>query len=128
MTVTVSMAVIMSMVMIVIVRMIFAMVVVVMMMPTRGYQPHQIDCQSKRTDNQKLLCVHLWRIDQSLNRLEEDKDGDQNEKDAIGEAGKCLDTGVAVSEGVVARPGRHHRCKQAQCQRSIVEEHVDGWR
>lgn len=58
----------------------------VMMMTSRRYQTHQVDRQSKRTDSQQLIRVHLRRVHQPLNGLKDDKDGNEQEEETIREA------------------------------------------
>lgn len=58
---------------------------------------YEVDCQSTRADQKQLLCIHLRRIDEPLNSLEHDKDGDQDEKDPIGKATERLHACVAVT-------------------------------
>ena len=111
--------------------------VAVMVMPGREHAD-EVDEQADEADEQKLAGRHVRRIDQALDRLEDDEDRDKDQKHAVGEAGQRLDAAVAgrsvaiemsrnapVRERAIGLPGRHDRCVQAHRQRQAVEEHVD---
>ena len=73
MVVAVAVAVIVSVSMSV--RMSVRMPVPVMMMSTHGEHAKQIDTQTHPTDNEQLCgVVHLWRFDDPLDRLKDNKD------------------------------------------------------
>lgn len=68
----------------------------VTVMATRRSHAHQVDRESDSTDGQELTRVHLWRVDEALDRLKDDKDGDEAQEDAVGEAGEGFDARVAI--------------------------------
>lgn len=84
-----------------------------MCMSTHGKHPKQIDCQSHPTNDQKLGgIIHLWRIDDPLDRFEDDKDADEDQEDAVRETGEGLYSAVADGddeggEGRGQRRGAH---------------------
>ena len=47
---------------------------------------NHVDHKTHETDQQQPMGVHLWRVQQSLNGLNDDKDGDQAQKDTVGES------------------------------------------
>jgi hypothetical protein len=55
-------------------------VVVVMMVPTRGPHAKQVDHQSDNRDKEELVGIHFRRVDDALDRLEDDEDGDEDEE------------------------------------------------
>lgn len=66
------------------------------MMAARRGHADQVDRKSDGTDGQELSRVHLWRVDEALDRLKDDKDGDEAEEDAVGKAGERLDARVTI--------------------------------
>lgn len=48
--------------------------------------------------------TYLWRFDESLDRLGEDEEGDEQEEEAIYKAGYHLGAHVAVGEALVGLP------------------------
>lgn len=68
----------------------------VTVMAARCSHANQVDRESDGTDSQELSRIHLWRVDEALDRLEDDKDGDEAEEDAVGEAGEGLDARVTI--------------------------------
>mgnify|MGYP006876462591 CR=1 FL=1 len=65
-------------------------------MTARRGHANQVDRESDSTDGQELTRVHLWRVDEALDRLKDDKDGDEAQEDAVGEAGEGLDARVTI--------------------------------
>jgi len=61
------------------------MTMVVVMVPTHGKHPEQIDTQAQRADQQQLTCNHLRRIEDSLNSFENDEDGNEKKEDPVRE-------------------------------------------
>lgn len=49
--------------------------------------PHKIHGESNRTDDEQLPRVHLWWVEQALDSLEHDEDGDQTQEQSVGESG-----------------------------------------
>ena len=68
------------------------MAVVVM---SRCEHSNQIDSKSKTADNEELICVHVGWIDESLYRFKDDKDRNEDEKDAVCESREGFYTSVA---------------------------------
>lgn len=68
----------------------------VTVMAARRGHANQVDRESDSTDGQELTRVHLWRVDETLDRLKHDKDGDEAQEDAVGEAGEGFDARVAI--------------------------------
>ena len=83
----------------------------VMMMSTRSDHPHQINRQSNRTNDQQLRSIHLGRIQQSLNRFENDEDRYETEEESVGESRERFDPRVTVSEFPIRLPRRHDACE-----------------
>lgn len=70
-----------------------------MMVMTRREHADQVDRQSHRADDEQLIRVHLGRIDQTLNSFEDNEDRDEDEEDAVGEAGEELNPTEAMRQG-----------------------------
>lgn len=51
-----------------------ASVRVTVMVVSRRKHADEVDGQSERTDDEQLARVHLWRVQQSLDGLEDDED------------------------------------------------------
>lgn len=68
--------------------------VAVMMMSGREHAD-EVDEQADEADEQQLAGRHVGRIDQTLDRLEDDEDGDEDQEDAVGKTGQRLDPAVA---------------------------------
>ena len=67
-----------------------------MMMPSRKHA-NEIDGQPGHADDEQLVGVHLWRVDEALDSLKYDEDADEDEEDTVGEPGERLH--AAVAEG-----------------------------
>lgn len=44
---------------------------------------HEVDCETYHGDEEELVRVHLGWVQQPLDGLEDDKDRDQNQEDAV---------------------------------------------
>lgn len=67
-----------------------------MVMVTRRKHADEVHRQPDGTDDEQLGSVHLWWVEQSLDRLKNDKDRDQTEEQPISETRERLDAGVAA--------------------------------
>lgn len=86
MTVTVPVIMAVTVIVSVAVAMVVSTTMMVVVMSSRSDQSNQIDGQADRADRQKLFGVHLGRVDETLNRLKQNEDGDEDQKDAVGKA------------------------------------------
>jgi hypothetical protein len=73
-----------------------SMRVPMMMMSTRSVHPNEVDSQSDGTDNEELTRVHLWRVEQSLDRFEDDEDGDEAQEQSVGKSRESLNARVSA--------------------------------
>ncbi len=64
---------------------------------------HQVDDEAQDGDDEEPLVLHLGRLHQSLHRLGEDEEGDEEKKQAVDEAGQDLGPHVAVTVLLVGR-------------------------
>lgn len=85
----------------------------VTVMASRRDHADQVDRESDGTDSQELSRVHLWRVDKALNRLEDDKDGNEAEEDAVGKAGQRLDARV-TGNGMILSQFRKERMRESR--------------
>jgi len=60
----------------------------------------------------------------SLDGFKNDEDRDENQEDAIGEAGEGLNATVAIGKAFIWIPSRHHGCEKAHTDRHTVKSHV----
>lgn len=65
------------------------------MMMARSKHAHQIDSKAKTANDQKLVCIHIGWVNESLDRLKDNEDGDQNQEDTICKSRQCLHAGIA---------------------------------
>lgn len=53
---------------------------------SRCEHPNEVDGEPYRTDDEELARVHLGRVYEALDGFEDNKDGDEAEEEAVGEA------------------------------------------
>jgi hypothetical protein len=66
------------------------------MMTAHGEEAEQVHTKADGRHQQKLVSLHLRWIYESLDGLEDDKDRDQDQEDAVGEARQRLYAAVAM--------------------------------
>ena len=92
------------------VRMPVVMSVTMMSMPKRG-QSNNVDEESKDTDNEELVqSVELVTFPEPLKSVEDNFYTDQHEKNAIGEAGQCINLPIAIRKFDIGMPFAHDSC------------------
>ena len=99
------------------------------MMMMSSSRPHseQIDSQTHTTDDEQLrVVVHHRRLNDTLHRLEHDKNRNENQEDAVGESTERLDPSVSICKRRVSRPGGHDTGEKTHTDSGAVEKHVDG--
>lgn len=69
-----------------------------MMMMACSKHANEVDRQADGADDEELTRVHLRRVEQSLNRFEDDEDRNEAEEQAVCKARKRFDAGVPGGE------------------------------
>jgi uncharacterized protein YxeA len=90
---------IMTVAVIVIVAVVVAMAVSVSMIMAmiKGKDTYQVDNQAYKTNKQKTMRIHFWRMDKTLNSFNHNRTRDKYEKDAVKEGSYCLNTIVSIN-------------------------------
>ena len=117
-----------------------------MMMSTHGKHPKQINRQTHGTDEQKLACIHLRRIQSKerkdklpkrkkkkvkrknshpLDPLENNKPRNKDQKNAIPKATQSLHPAVSKAEPLILAPRCHHAGTKPNGNGQTIEKHVD---
>jgi hypothetical protein len=128
-----------------------AVMMAMVMMPSRGPHAEQVDEQAYNRYREELMCVHLGRVHNSLYRLEHDEDGDEDEEAAyedrsssgfaqdllegrheirwrltVRKPRKSLHSREAKRVLPIWLPRRSHRGPQPDSDAQTVEQHMNG--
>lgn len=58
---------------------------------------HEVHDETEKTDKQEAIGIHLGWMHQALDGLKDDREGDEDEEDAVGEAREGLNAVIAKS-------------------------------
>jgi hypothetical protein len=89
-------------------------------------QPEQVHRQAAARHEQHQLTLHLGRLADSLQRFEEDEQGDDEERGAVEKRRQYLGALIAERAAAACRPTRRPEREERKTERRGIGQHVAG--